>query len=127
MNHSEKVQLWMRQAQTEKIRPYAAAPPVFRMLWALGVEIGPPHFLNPLLWFLSCSASYGASLLGIQVVFIWLLGLGPVTDGKLMIGFIPIASLSIAYSAIVTFVTRRKASRLQLPPWEKYPFNNFVS
>ena len=50
MKHSEKIQRMFGDLSNRGIDPRTFAPPIYRWLWKLGVEIPPPHFST--FWFL---------------------------------------------------------------------------
>jgi hypothetical protein len=44
--HRQKVQRLIEELGQQGIGPYTVAPPLFRFLWSLGLEIPPPFFLG---------------------------------------------------------------------------------
>lgn len=116
MTHSDKLQKLLEHAPHLGISPYTAAPPLYRLLWRLGVEIPPPLFAaflpNALLMggFFAC----GWGLL--MWLFTWS-GNGQVS---------PVLALLLALSAGLMFgiamalYLRSKARQLNLPPWSEY-------
>jgi hypothetical protein len=87
-----------------------AAPPLFRLLWAVGVPVPPPHFCRgPLLF--AFSAVWFGSVMGL---LLWLGGHRPsavLSDASLV---------GAAFGAVMTFYYRGKARRLGLPEWKDF-------
>ena len=75
MTHRQKVDHLIEELGRQGVGTYAVAPPLFRLLWALGLEVPPPFFLGfrrlTLFWELP-SASYGPSCL----TLVWACGYG---------------------------------------------------
>src|SRR5437899_11879060 len=46
MTHQEKVDHLIAELGEEGMSPYTVAPPLFRLLWALGLRVPPPLFLG---------------------------------------------------------------------------------
>ena len=46
MTHQEKVDHLIAELGKEGMSPYTVAPPLFRLLWALGLRVPPPLFLG---------------------------------------------------------------------------------
>jgi hypothetical protein len=98
------------------VSPYTSAPPLFRLAWALGLDVPPPLFLGFLPLTLLMGAFYGA----FWGAFMWVLqwrawqmpwGLAALTA----------ACAGLVFGLCMAGYYRRKAARLRLPPWEGYP------
>ena len=59
---------WSRQ-QLSNVMPYTVAPPFFRLLWALGLDVPPPLFLGFLTLMLLMGTFFGI----FWGAFMWLL------------------------------------------------------
>ena len=44
MTHREKVEYLIHDLSRRGIKPRAAAPPIYRLLWKIGVHVPPPLF-----------------------------------------------------------------------------------
>jgi Family of unknown function (DUF6404) len=116
MTHSEKLQKLLEHAPKLGISPYTAAPPLYRLLWRLGIEIPPPLFAaflpNAFLMggFFTCS--WGLFM----CLFIW------AGDGKVSAFFALQASLfaGLMFGITMALYLRYKARQLNLPPWSEY-------
>ncbi len=66
MTHREKDAYLLRDLGQRGIRPRIVAPPIYRLLWHLGVEVRPPHFAS-FWWFVAVLPFY---LLHREVVWV---------------------------------------------------------
>src|SRR5262245_37698219 len=46
MTHRQKVERLVQELRQQGVSPYTTAPPLFRLLWALGVPVPPPFFIG---------------------------------------------------------------------------------
>jgi len=92
-----------------KVSLFDAAPPLWRLLWFLGIEVPPPLFMNSIkygfLW-----ATYSGPV--ISLVAFTFLGLG-----EAMIVFLPGAFIS---GFVIGIIQYRKRKRLKLPTWSEF-------
>src|ERR1700687_157801 len=68
MTHSEKVELLLKDLTQRGVRQYTVAPPLYRLLWRLGIEATPPHFAS----FWSLVLTMGAFFAIAWGIFMWL-------------------------------------------------------
>jgi hypothetical protein len=66
MPHLQKVDHLIQELDHQGVSSTMAAPPLFRLLWALGLEVPPPLFLGLLQY---------ALVLGIPFGFLWGVGM----------------------------------------------------
>src|SRR5690349_9091530 len=93
MTHREKVQRLVDDLRKRGVNPSTTAPPFFRMLWALGIEIAPPLYLGflPLLLLMGgfFGLMWGAVMWLIQWQFWhapWEVALGAAAGAGLLFG-----------------------------------------
>jgi hypothetical protein len=112
MTHSEKVARLVSGLRAKGINQYTTAPPMFRTLWALGVEVPPPFSIHFFPLALLGGLPFGAGM----AVFFWLYGLPhllvPSTIGGALFGL------------TMSGYFRWKAKALKLPTWESYGISN---
>ncbi len=46
MTHQQKVDCLIEELGQQGVSSYTAAPPLFRLFWALGFKVPPPFFLG---------------------------------------------------------------------------------
>jgi hypothetical protein len=118
MTHREKVAYLLRDLSQRGISKYTTAPPLYRLLWRLGLEVPPPHF-----------ASFGSLALLMGGFFGTMFGLSvwltmwrsmPV-DRALALGLAVGLLSGIAFGILMAISYRVRAMGLALPRWEDYP------
>jgi hypothetical protein len=115
MTHDEKVAYLLRDLGGREIRPSTIAPPMYRQLWHLGLEVRPPHFAS-FWWNAGLRAFLFAAILVVSNSLIsWWQGYG----------LLPALAAALVGGVIIGVYTatfyRRQARRLGLPRWEDYP------
>jgi hypothetical protein len=116
MSHSEKLEYFGRDCVRRGLAPGAYKPPVFRVLWAVGIKLPPPIFLGFLTNMTLATIYYtlGCSVLlwfiywryhptSFLIAAIWSIGMGSV------------------FGLLVAWGTARKTRLLKLPRWSRYP------
>ena len=68
-DHREKVERLIADLRQRGVSPYMAAPPLFRLAWALGLDVPPPLFLG----FLPLTLLMGAFFGAFWGAFMWVL------------------------------------------------------
>jgi len=118
LTHRQKVDRLITDLHKQGVNPYTVAPPLFRLLWALGFHVPPPFFLGFLTLTLLTGAFFGIPCFGILWgALMWLL------PRHLRMGFAVVTSAGagLLFGLSMAGYYRWKAARLRLPPWESYP------
>jgi hypothetical protein len=116
MTHEEKLNVMFKDLGERGVKKGTMAPPLYRLLWRIGVPVRPPHF-----------ASFGANalLMGIGFAFLWGLfmwfflwrhqNMSPSTAclNALLAGAL--------FGVMLSGYYRWQARKLSLPKWEDYP------
>lgn len=123
MTHRQKVDLLIADLTQQGIGRSTIAPPVFRLLWALGFPVPPPLFLGKTALILVLGAS-GAVL---WIVFGWLLWgvlgwllpeLG--VQFSWVLAVLQAAGFGVLFGLFMARYYSGVAAKLRLPPWESY-------
>jgi hypothetical protein len=117
MTHRQKVDHLIAELGQQGVSRYKAAPPLFRLLWALGLEVPPPLFLG----FLPLTVLFGAPfgvLWGVGMWFWVWQGLGL---AGLVVGLPGAVLAGLLFGLVMAWIHRRYAVRFGLPSWEDYP------
>ena len=115
MTHREKVDRLVRELRQRGVSRYTTAPPLFRILWAAGLEIPPPFFIAFLPLMLLVVVSFGV-LFG---ALAWLTE--PVTFRlSSTILLLLSATAGLLFGVIMATYFRWKATRLGLTSWREY-------
>ena len=124
MTHQQKVDRLITELSQQGVGSYTVAPPLFRLLWALGLEVPPPLFLGLLPNTVVMGTTFGV-LFGVPwgvVMWLW------EWQGQLPAGFAVLLSVlagllaGVVFGLVMAVLIRRQAARLELPPsWEDYP------
>jgi hypothetical protein len=114
--HRQKVERLVADLRKQGVSPYTVAPPVFRLLWALGWNVPPPFFLG----FLTLTLLMGAFFGIFWGVFMWLLQWQAWQMPLERAGLVS-AGAGLLFGLGMAGYYRWKAARLRLPPWENYP------
>jgi hypothetical protein len=110
----QKVERLIADLRQRGVSPYTAAPPLFRLVWALGLDVPPPLFLGFLPLTLLMGAFYGA----FWGAFMWTLQ-WRAWQMPLWLAVLTAACAGLAFGLSMAGYYRWKAARL--PPWESYP------
>jgi hypothetical protein len=113
MTHGEKVAHLLSELKAKNVAQFTIAPPMFRLLWALGIEIPPPFFIHffPLMFL---GAVVGGS---VTAVSMWL----TMRHGAALV---PCTVLGVLSGLITAACYRWKAASLKLPDWKNYGISN---
>jgi hypothetical protein len=116
MTHRQKVEHLISDLRKQGVSPSTVAPPFFRLLWTLGLDVPPPFFLG----FLTLTLLMGAFFGTLWGVFMWLL-LWQAWHVPLEVVIMTSAGTGLFFGLSMAGYYRWKAARLRLPPWESYP------
>ena len=114
--HRQKVERLITELRRQGVSPYTVAPPLFRLLWALGLEVPPPFFLG----FVTLTLLMGAFFGIFWGAFMWLLQ-WRAWHIPLELAIVASAGVGLLFGLSMAGYYRWKAARLRLPPWESYP------
>lgn len=115
MTHRQKVDRLMNELGKKGVGKYTVAPPIFRLLWTLGLQVPPPFFLGFFALTLLMGAFFGVFWGGTM----WLLQR---QSGRLPVELAVIiaAGAGLCFGLAMATYYRWKAARLGLPTWESY-------
>ncbi|HEX7688251.1 MAG TPA: DUF6404 family protein [Burkholderiaceae bacterium] len=114
---SSKIDSAVRQAIAAGIRPFDAAPPLYRLAWRLGLDLRPPLYASFAVNALVMGGFYGASMgvLGL----LWAMS----RPGWRPALALPVLGLACAAGAIfgilMAGLMRRRAGRAGLSSWDR--------
>lgn len=116
MTHKEKLKKMYEHLPALGISPYTAAPPLYRFLWFLGIEVAPPIFSSfwPIALFMGTFFACGWGML------MWFMLWSKDTNLS------PIAAFSVSLLAGILFgltmaaYLRYKAKKHNIPLWSQY-------
>jgi hypothetical protein len=114
MTNDEKIEYYLRDMRQRAVgwrARWSAVPPIYRLLWRLGIKVRPPVFAS----FWSLAVPY-AIFYGILFFIVWWLNVGHSITGLVLSG---VAAAFMAASIAVG--NRRQARKLAFPRWEDYP------
>jgi uncharacterized protein DUF6404 len=114
MTHDEKIEYLLKDLGERGISKYTVAPPLYRLLWGLGIEVTPPHFAG----FWSLAPFMGAFFAIAWGLFMWVaawrdLPFAVTLVASLIAGFL--------FGTIMAGYYRWRARALALPSWQDYP------
>jgi len=114
MTHDEKIKYLLQDFAKRGINRYTVAPPLYRLLWRLGIEVTPPHFAS--FWPL-------ALFMGGFFAIAWGLFMSLSVWGDLPLAVAVGASLfaGLLFGTIMATYYRWRARALALPRWQDYP------
>jgi membrane associated rhomboid family serine protease len=115
MTHAEKVAVLLRDLGQKGIGQYTIAPPAYRLLWRLGIEVRPPHFAS--FWSIAAPMALGFAI--VWGIFMWLAVWQQ--RGSVGSGVASAAVAGLFFGVTMAAYYRWRASKLALPRWEDYP------
>ena len=116
MDHQAKIAHLLEEFKQRGIGQYTTAPPLYRLLWRIGIEAPPPHF-----------ASFGsiALLMGLFFGVFWGLvmwfTIWREDDMPIALALTTSAIAGLLFGVIMAAYFRWRARKLALPPWQDYP------
>jgi hypothetical protein len=120
MPFAQKVDRLLADLRGRGISQWTVAPPVFRLAWALGVELPPPFFLGFLPLALFSGASFAVTVGLIMCILQWQLSAVPLEIAVRMAVF-NAAIAGVFFGLAMAAYFRWKARQLDLPRWDSYP------
>jgi hypothetical protein len=114
MTQSSKLESYKQHMAAAGVSKFAAFPPLWRILWRLGIRIPPPVFLG----FLPNALIFGLFFAIFFALGLWLLhSLGVVDDPALNAPWI----VGIPFGLVMAFEQRSLANKLKLGAWAEFP------
>jgi membrane associated rhomboid family serine protease len=124
MSHRQKVEHLITELGQQGVGAYTAAPPLFRLFWALGLKVPPPLFLGFGKLTLLMGASFGVLWGVLWGVLMWLWVWQGEIPAVIAVPLIVIAAVlaGLIFGVVMAGLIRRKAAQLGIPSsWEDYP------
>ena len=116
MTHDEKVAFLLDDLGRRGLNRYTIAPPLYRLLWRLGLKINPPLFASFWSLALLMGVGYGA-ILGL---IMWPL-LSWQQNSPASGVFATAALAAVLFGLFMAVYYRWRAERLGLPRWDHSP------
>jgi hypothetical protein len=113
MTQREKVKHLISDLSGRGVNPFTTVPPLWRLAWALGFKLTPPHFMGPRALAVFVGVSFG--LIGALLIWYFSDGERPWASALWAVILGPLFGDRMAK------YYRVEARRLDLPPWEMYP------
>jgi hypothetical protein len=123
MNHRQKVDRLVEELGRQGISSHAAAPPLFRLLWMLGLDIPPPFFLEFRKLALVMGTFFAVLEGPLWGILMWLSlwqGEIPALIAVALTVFEAVLA-GVAFGLVMARYLRRKSAQSGLPSWEDYP------
>src|SRR5260370_25773652 len=111
MTHREKVDRLIADLGKQGMNAYTVAPPIFRLLWKMGIHVPPPLFLGFFSLALLNGSYFGPLWGACMRLLIW-------RDMPLVQVATSSAIAGIFFGLGMAAYYRWKAARLHLPRWE---------
>src|SRR6266545_1456193 len=115
MTQREKIDAALEYLKKHKIRGSNAAPLFFRLCWALGWFIPPPHFLGFISVALLTGTMFGVLMAGVACIVVLTSG-GQVGLSHLLVGL----ACGSFYGLSIAAHYRWSARRMGLPAWSDF-------
>ena len=116
MNHNDKLKKMYQHLPALGISPYTAAPPLYRLLWLLGIESPPPIFAS----FLQISFYMGTFFAFGWGLFMWFLFWsnqeGPSPSTAFLMSLLAGATFGLFMAAYLRYIAKKH----NLPSWSDY-------
>ena len=116
MTHRQKVDRLIADLGQRGVGASTVAPPLFRLMWALGLQVPPPLFLGFVPLTLLAGGIFGA----FWGLFMWLLQ-WQFWQVPVEVVFLSAGGAGLLFGLSMAAYCRWKAARLELSSWEKYP------
>lgn len=116
MTHEEKIRHFIADMDNKGVARRNSAPPLYRLLWRMGVRVPPPLFAPTWVVFISGSV-FGGVFYG---VFMWLL-LWRAQNLPPFGGVLASGAFGISMGAYMSWYFGRQRRKLGLPKWSEYP------
>jgi hypothetical protein len=114
MNHREKVNYVLADLDQRGVKRYYSAPPLWRVAWAIGIPLRPPHFMGFLPATLFNGGYFGFAWGALMWLLVW-------RSAEIAFAATAATAAGALFGLFMGVYYRRSAAKLQLPPWERYP------
>ena len=127
MTHRQKVDHLIEELRHRGLGASTVAPPLFRFLWALGLETAPPLFWGffPLMLVMGTFFGFFWGLFMALFFILWLASGEGIQLGQAVFGLGVVAvgatAAGLLFGLSMATYLRWKAAQLRLPRWEDYP------
>lgn len=121
MNSQDKVDKLIAELGEQGHSEYTVAPPLFRMLWKLGIAIPPPLFMSfwSILGLMGFVFAIGFGVfVALLLTTIWFMGFENV---PIMQPLVATLCAGLLFGAAMAVYFRYQARKLHLPSWDQYP------
>jgi hypothetical protein len=115
MTHRQKVDRLIAELGKKGVNQYTVAPPLFRLLWALGLNVPPPFFLSFATLVLTFAPLFGIPWGGFMWLFAW-----QGTRLSMEVAIITSALAGVFFGVTMAGYYCWKARQLNLPAWEDH-------
>jgi len=113
----KKIDSAVRQAIAAGIRPWDAAPPLYRLAWRLGFELRPPHYAGFASNAALLGSTYGLAMGAVGLA--WAMRLPSWRPAAAVPVLATAAVVGIAFGLCMAALLRRRARLAQLPSWDR--------
>ena len=120
MPFTQKVDRLLADLRGRGVSQWTVAPPLYRLVWALGVELPPPFFLGFLPLALLSGTAFALTFGLFMWIGQWQLWAMPFEAAARMAA-VSAAIAGVIFGPAMAAYYRREARRLSLPPWDSYP------
>ena len=115
MTHSEKLEQMQKHLAEIGVSPSTAAPPIWKLLWRLGIDIPPPLFMG--FW---SSAAFMGTFFGVfWGILMWLI-LWSRQDMPISLALAAPAFAGVLFGLCMAAYFRHLAHKHKLPSWAAY-------
>ncbi|SFG95650.1 hypothetical protein SAMN05518865_1252 [Duganella sp. CF458] len=97
------------------------APPLFRILWRIGVHVRPPHFASFSANFLLTGAWFGVVWGALMWLLVW-----PGTGKSSLVAAITALVSGVSFGLCMALYYRHGARKYKLPEWSQIPQEKLV-
>lgn len=118
MTFRKKLRYYANDMAERGVNLRAAAPPLHRFLWKMGVEVPPPLFQSFASHLLLAAAVVAVGVSAAAWVVVLLMG---VSTDSLPRGLALGVGVGLLFGTLQALVSHVTASRLGLPSWDEYP------
>src|SRR5688572_15403498 len=114
--HCQKVDCVIAELSKRGLGPYTVAPPLFRLLWAVGLRVPPPLFLG--FWTLTLLMGACFGVLFVPITWLLLMWEGSNLSSTVSVG--GSAAAGFVFGLCTAAYYCLTAARLRLPAWKSY-------